>query len=79
MFVDLHEPLNKYAAPTELEERPRGVVGYKDDAPTELFKSIHGRNACAKREEALHYKPLGLRRELDTPPFSSPQMVARRT
>src|SRR6266481_8863418 len=31
-----HEPWNKHAAPTELEEGPRDVGGYRHGAPTEL-------------------------------------------
>jgi hypothetical protein len=46
-----HEPTNKDAAPTELEEGSRGVVGYEDGAPPELLKSVQGCNACAKRNK----------------------------
>jgi hypothetical protein len=49
----LHEPMNKDGAPTELEG-PGGVVGYRDGAPTELFKSVQGSSACAKQNEAFH-------------------------
>jgi hypothetical protein len=34
----VHEPSNKHAAPTELEKDPLCVGGYRDGAPTELFK-----------------------------------------
>src|SRR6266481_6752107 len=50
----LHEPSNEHAAPTELDECPRGVGGYRHGAPTELFKMVHGHSAHSSNVEALH-------------------------
>jgi hypothetical protein len=56
-----HEPSNEHAAPTELEEEPRGVGSYRHGAPTELCESVQGPNACAKQNEAFH-EPLQFER-----------------
>jgi hypothetical protein len=36
------EPSNKHAAPMELDEKPGGVGGYRNGAPTELLEMVHG-------------------------------------
>ena len=50
--LSFHEPTNEHAAPTELGEGPRGIGSYRHGAPTELFKPVHGPNACARRNES---------------------------
>jgi len=48
----LRELMNKYAAPTELDE-VQGVGGYRDGAPTELFELVHGRKAHSMNVDRL--------------------------
>jgi CheY-like chemotaxis protein len=50
----LHEPAKEHAAPTELDEASAGVGSYRHGAPTELLETVHGHNACARGDEALH-------------------------
>jgi len=39
----VYEPWKEHAAPTELEEGPSGVVGYRHGAPTELLVLVRAR------------------------------------
>jgi hypothetical protein len=53
-YPPFHEPTNKDAAPTELGRGSRGVDSYKDGAPTELFKLVHGPLCALKNVPAAN-------------------------